>query len=78
MIPRYLYSSLGTLALAVWSWLLGWPELITNVCLLLATLFAVGTLLLSIIYYLNLAARETLRYFLDPDERDPRPTNPVR
>jgi|JI8StandDraft_1071087.scaffolds.fasta_scaffold232324_3 hypothetical protein len=68
MIPKYLYSSLGLLALAIWSWLLGWPEIITNVCLFMAALFAVGTLLLSIIYYVNLAVREALQYILHRDE----------
>lgn len=68
MIPKYLYSSLGLLALAIWSWLLGWPEIFTNVCLFMAALFAVGTLLLSIIYYLNLAGRELAQYLFQRDE----------
>ena len=58
MIPKYLYSSLGLLALAIWSWLLGWPESITNVCLFMAAFFAVGSLWLRLLYSLNMAGRE--------------------
>ncbi len=68
MIPKYLYSSLATLALALWSWLLEWPDPITIVCLFMAILFAFGTLCLSIIYYVNLAVREALQYILRRDE----------
>lgn len=68
MIPKYLYSSLATLALALWSWLLDWPDQLMLVCLFMAALFALGTLCLSIIYYVNLAVRETLQYILRRDE----------
>ena len=68
MIPKYLYSSLATLALALWSWLLGWPEQIMIACLFMASLFALSTVCLSIIYYMNLAVRETLQYILRRDE----------
>lgn len=68
MIPKYLYSSLATLALALWSWLLSWPNQIMLACLFMAVLFAFGTLCLSIIYYANLAVREALQYILRRDE----------